>query len=194
MTSEQLSVALEKLEALHDSYKAIESVPIPDSIKDAVKDKWELTLDTLQLGVVLAYLPHERATDRQRLIRFGDALDVMEELEEALIEKLTKGGDVLILGRLYNGIAAFRWLANNWRNLELIWKSIVEFFHDTYRYFVAAIPLLVDNVLVALSLPTFALVAKKALKVRDSFPSRLRAKALPQRRVHRVQRRKVARL
>lgn len=189
-----LAKAIERLEHLHDSYVALGKVPVPDSIKAAVKEKWELTQDVLQVGVVMAYLPHERKADSKRLIRFGDALEALQDLEEELVDRLVKDEADLIFKKLNSYVKAAKWLADNWNRLDLIFKAVIEFFHQTYRYFVAAIPLLIENVLIALSLPAFALMATRALKARDKFPVALRKKALPQRTVKRVFRRKIARL
>lgn len=194
MTQQQLDAALSKLGDLEDLYRTIESTPIPDSIRDGIKDKWELAVDAMEVSVTLAYLPEDRHRDRQRLVRFGDVIQLLQEMESELVEKLVKDEADLIFAKVRRGVAAVKWLGANWTNLGEILHVIWEFIESTYAFFAAAIPFLVSHVLAALAIPAFTIFAVKALKVRDGYPDRMRKLALPQRRVKRVYRRKISRL
>lgn len=196
MTQEQLNEAAAKLEALVEQYDEFQSVPISDTIADAIKAEWNLepVHATEFSGAQLSYHLSERRADRKRLIRFGDAMEVLQELEEALIDRLVRDEADLLVKKVKAVENAFGWLADNWSDLGAIWHSVWDHLEAEWKYISEGAPHLIARYTLLFSLPMLIRMAKTAVQIRDLFPDRLRKKALPQRVVRRRYRRKVSRL
>lgn len=194
MTEEQLHALEGELDELIEAYRKVESVPLPNSFKQACSERWELLQDALEVSVVMAYSHDQQREDAMRVIPFGVALKLLSEHEESLVDRLTLSGSDLLFAKIRKLKLAAEWLAEHWDNLADIWEAIVDAAEKSWRFVVSAIPFLVHNLIATLSIPAFTLAALRTLEVRDNFAEKMRRRALPQRLVKRVYRRKIARL
>lgn len=178
-----------ELEEMIRAYEAVEAVPIPTTILEAAKEGWELTVDAIALHAVLSYSPEDRQRDRTRVVRLIDVQRILATMEVETVQSLVlTPGDLIqqfvtSLPRFIGSTASlvFQALTRDWWNtdwLRIGWDVI----RNGWRKFFDVVGVV-----------EYGKAVDKGMKARDRYAAMVEKKALPQRNVQRVLRRKKTR-
>lgn len=177
---ETLESLVEKVSAQIELLQGFEATDIP-TLKQAAVEKWKMKVqdvDKLVLNAVEFYSEDRREKDAQRIIPLGVALQIMREMEEAVIEKTVLDPLDIYFKTLASKWAAIKfWQAgifdlNTWWNALKVLKEIAT--HAEVS--------MVRVFLYLFEIGTAAEMGKTIAKVllqRELFEIRMRKRALP---------------
>lgn len=207
MSNRDLDSIVGKAEDLLRHYDQIKSLPIPATIDDALKHNWMKIPDDIVADIIEAYNPFERLADRKRVVRLEQAIEMLQEFEEALVEKLVLDRKQIFFRNLLRSERQMEFLEEHanefqaaiqeiFRHYASIWAVITHGFGFLSGIIAAAVSgsaaLWLAAVTQATSKEGLTLSAKKIIAARRLLEHKCRATALPQRH-GRVRRRKAAR-
>lgn len=182
-----MSEVAEAIEEALATYRKVEETELPTTLKDAVAQGWQLTIDAVQMGVVMHYADDERKSDGNRVMSLKKAIEIMRKTEERMIKETVVDQPTVILKAL---------LATEQAIIQTI-NIVIEFVKTILSQKRFSILQLLKAILLnLLEISTVAnLVAsiRSAVKVRDAGCTSARKAAFPQASVGRVRRRKLAR-
>lgn len=77
---------LQKLEKAEELFEQLEKIEMPDGVKDHAKEKWSLKLEALAINRAESeYDEDEQAYDGTRVMSYDAALELLGELEDAIV-------------------------------------------------------------------------------------------------------------
>ncbi len=173
---------VQNLEDIVEQLVEVETVPLPQTVKAAVIEGWELTVDTLQIQGLLYYDEDQRKIDKTRAITLKVAMETLAVLEAAYVEEFTQ-----TIGSIIYNIPA-----------ELV-KSALPIFkavkliatHPNQFWYVVREGW--KQVFAAMALTEIGKEIARGVKLRETIIKDMRKKTLPQRTGPRYRRRKVTR-
>lgn len=186
MASEaDIEALLREGEDVLDSIQKFAEQGIPNSLSEAAETGIDLVLKAGEASILIRYDPEERREDRKRVIRLDQALALMSDFENEYLRKTISGRIGLLWDFFASPFAAL------WNAILAIWTAI-----KTLR--VEAVRAALAKVWIVLLKHLFDVVAvaelvgplKDILAMRRKYDTLLRSKALKQRTVKRVWRRK----
>jgi len=137
---------LKKLEKAEELFDELEKIEVPDGVKDHAAEKWTLKLEGLAIkGSESTYDEEEQAYDGTRVMSYDAALELLAELEDAIVfanvsSPLAVAGDA-VLAEIENGQkileGAYKFLSEiiamfkkgfSWDEvLRVLWASLTRF-------------------------------------------------------------------
>jgi cation transport ATPase len=79
--------ALGRVNEMHEAYVELEGTEIPTSIDEAIKQRWEITVATVELAGFTAYSLMQQEEDSRRAVPLAKVYRVIRDLEEQVIKK-----------------------------------------------------------------------------------------------------------
>jgi hypothetical protein len=211
MTFDEIVAAADVLKAQLEEklaqYQEVSDMPLPETLQEALDARWELSVNVVEFAALTAYLGDDQRKDRQRLIRLGDAIDLIVEFEDHLISASTSGIFRVIVNKFNKRLtmlaaarpaAALVWdlIQTAWE--ELHWNNI----WDTVKklLWAAATFIVAYGVIFAKITASSAVTTRygrgllEVLRSRNDVERKMRDKALPQSNGKRTRKMKVTRL
>lgn len=189
MADDRIDDLIDRLGELINVYEKTEGTFVPSTLGEAVKGGWEMVVDALQLGVTVGYPESERKADKQRLVRVADVLQIIANMEQRYVANFVTDPTCVLLQFVYairdfipNAINAIIatieqvWSYRDWINL--VWRLIRKFW---------------DQAFAAMGIVELGRAVELSVRLRAGYVNQVRRKALPQRDVSRVRRRKKTR-
>lgn len=158
---------------------------IPDTLADGVEKGIDLALKAGEAAILIRYDGEERRADRQRVIRLDHALQLLSDFEEEYLQATVTGQLRVLWGFFAAPIVAV------WNALLGLWSAIQSLQVDAVRAALAKLWVTILRHL--LDIAAMAEVVgplREVLAMRKKYDALLRGKALKQRTVKRVWRRK----
>lgn len=212
---EQLNQAVDETKTTVERYQRITETEIPTSLKAAVAQKWELTVNGAEFGALSHYAEQQQTEDRRRVIRLDRASLILQRFEDDLLMKTASGTGVFatLFAKFIKIPAQFIHLGTEISfdvgqafAVYLATNSFVAIFDDfeelvgTVWTLVKAVGalfavLLLKVMLSGATIEKFVVATHELFTIRDAAAERVRKAALPQRSTaKRYRRRKISRL
>lgn len=176
-----LSEAQQGLEEL----KKFSDTPIPKSMAEAVEKGIDIAIETAEGALLIAYDPERRAQDRKRVIRLDHALTLLQEMEDEYLKNTVEGTLRALWGfftwrrQLFLDVFRAVWAGILALDVELVRQAILHFWRTILREWLNVV-----------ALAEIQKPLREVLLLRHKYDLLARSKALKQRNVKRVWRRK----
>lgn len=177
--------AIAKIEALSESYGELESTPIPTTLDEAMKDRFEIAVAVAELAGFTAYARKTQEEDAKRAVSLSAVYRVIRDLEEEIIKKVVLKPTLIAEQAFWSNTLGMK--KKIWDFGGVILTGIKQILtHPTQAR--QAIWIALSNVallkfvsaLDAIAIPEITLAFFKGMKFRDEAVKKLRDKVLPQ--------------
>lgn len=176
-----LSEAEQNLEEL----RKFSETPIPRTLAEAFEKGIDVAIEAVEGGVLISYLPEQRLIDRTRVIRLDTALELLEQFEDEYLRATVEGtlralwGYFTFWPQLILDFGLAVWAGIKALEVEAIRRAIVLLWRRILKEWLNVI-----------AISEIQKPLAEILIMRRKFDNLARAKALKQRKVKRVWRRK----
>jgi hypothetical protein len=189
----EIDKLLKDAEELVGKYTDIIGSHIPATLKQAIEEKWEMTVKHLELDLLTQYPKEKQKHDNQLLIRWSDAEELCREFEQKLSDAIFLGPigivvqvwihtvrfSVVLVEIIATVLDTVLVLVQKW-GWRAVFTHIWDIIYTTGLFIVVFFLVIVKASFTTGALSRFSQGIVPMLKARDAQCQRLREKALPQ--------------
>jgi hypothetical protein len=199
----------EALPQIHDTREAFALAKqafgeIPPDAKRAIAMRWKSKITGLigeEIAKRLDYDDAERKADAQRLVRVDDVISALSEIEAKLVDVVVLSPAEVVWRNYRNWPLAIDAILSSWKTAWTVLKGAIslllgldsEAAKQVVELGTALAGITATAAAEAITAKGYAKFIGTVIDTRDKAVTSIRRKALPQRHVHRVRRRKVTR-